>query len=544
MPLPIALLLAAGPLPAAAAVDTPALNAYAQARLAEESGEPARAVNSYRLAFASDPSDPSLAFRSYRQAMKAGDMALALRAARVLDAAGALTKDGALLFLVDALNRKDWKAARTLCTRLQSEENFAFMTPLIESWVSIGEGDYHLPALDTAAPGLALTRRYVDEHVALQLLQLRHPDQAQPFIDRLFTVRDEDLTGLRLALAQRLAQLGRTREALAILPESMPALASTRAAVAGGAKVVVPPLTPAQGVARLLARLGDDVGAGEPQTIALILARLATFADPGNPELRLGLARRLDAADLPDLAFEEAGKVDPRSVFALAAQDARVDALLESDRSDEALALTRELAARPDAGTAQQMRLGNVLADRKQFPEAVEAYRAAQASYPEDGVPWTLYLLEGSALEQGGRWDEARAALEKALALAPEEPVVLNYLGYAQVERRQNVPAALKLLRKASALKPDDPSITDSLGWAHFIAGDTREAVPVLERAAAAAPDDVTINEHLGDALWTVGRRYEARYAWTAASTFAEGALADRLAAKVKEGLTPATAAR
>jgi Flp pilus assembly protein TadD len=155
-----------------------------------------------------------------------------------------------------------------------------------------------------------------------------------------------------------------------------------------------------------------------------------------------------------------------------------------------------------------------------------------------------LYLLEGSALEQGGRWEEARTALEKALALAPEEPVVLNYLGYAQVERRQNVPAALDLLRKASALKPDDPSITDSLGWAQYVAGDPKAAVPILERAAAGAPDDVTINEHLGDALWTTGRRYEARYAWTAAGTFAEGDVAERISAKVREGLTPATAAR
>ncbi len=116
---------------------------------------------------------------------------------------------------------------------------------------------------------------------------------------------------------------------------------------------------------------------------------------------------------------------------------------------------------------------------------------------------------------------------------------MLNYLGYAQVERRQNVPAALELLKKASALKPDDPSITDSLGWAHFVTGDMETAVPVLERAAEGAPADVTINEHLGDALWAAGRRYEARYAWRAAAVFAEGEVAARLHAKAKTGMTP-----
>jgi len=99
------------------------------------------------------------------------------------------------------------------------------------------------------------------------------------------------------------------------------------------------------------------------------------------------------------------------------------------------------------------------------------------------------------------------------------------------------------LLKKASALKPQDASITDSLGWAQFVTGNVREAVPVLERAAAAAPTDSTINEHLGDALWVAGRRYEARYAWAAASVFAEGDVAERLAAKRKEGMKPEYAA-
>ena len=160
-----------------------------------------------------------------------------------------------------------------------------------------------------------------------------------------------------------------------------------------------------------------------------------------------------------------------------------------------------------------------------------------------NALPWALLLFEGSALEQGKRWDEARAVLEKAAIMAPNEPVILNYLGYAQIERRQNVDAALDLLKKASALKPQDASITDSLGWAKFVTGDVNGAVPVLERAAAGAPGDATINEHLGDALWTAGRRYEARYAWRAAAVFAEGDVANRLAAKAREGLKPEYAA-
>src|SRR5690606_22940342 len=122
------------------------------------------------------------------------------------------------------------------------------------------------------------------------------------------------------------------------------------------------------------------------------------------------------------------------------------------------------------------VRLGRLLADAGDFHGAAEAFRAAQHRYPDDAVPWALLLFEGSALEQGARWDEARAVLERAAKIAPDEPLILNYLGYAQIERRQNVDEALALLKKASTLKPDDPSITDSLGWAQFIAGDVKAA--------------------------------------------------------------------
>src|SRR3546814_8390471 len=97
-----------------------------------------------------------------------------------------------------------------------------------------------------------------------------------------------------------------------------------------------------------------------------------------------------------------------------------------------------------------------------------------------------------------------------------DQPVILNYLGYAQIERRQNIDEALALIQKASGLKPDDPAIKDSLGWAHYVNGNVKKAIPVLEQAVQGAPDDATVNEHLGDAYWTAGRQFDARYSWEA----------------------------
>lgn len=527
------------PVGAGAVVDTPALNAYARARLADGDGALTIAVDGYAQAMAADPDNAVLALRSYRQALEAGDMGLALRSARVLDAAGVLPRDGTLLFAIDALSRKDWDGARHWADRLKAEENFAFLAPFLTSWVSVVDGPYVAPLADEKSQFATLTGRYIDEHVALQALARGQQAEADPAILRALSLQTSTQVGLRIALAMRLAALGRRDDAAALLNRDDPALIAAKMEIARSKRISAPALTPAQGFGRTLARLADDVGGGDSRSLALTLARLANFSDPNSGEMRVALARQLALSDYSDVAIAEAMKVPRGSVWVAVADDIRISALSQWGRQDEALAVARETVAQPDATAAQYLQLANLLSDMKQFGPAVDAYRQAQQRLAGGVAPWSLYLLEGSALERGGRWAEAKVALDKALALAPEEPVVLNYLGYAQVERRLNVPAALALLRKASALRPDDVAITDSLGWAHYVSGDARSAVPVLEKAAAGAPDDVTVNEHLGDALWAVGRRYEARYAWTAASTFAEGEAATRIGGKVRGGYKP-----
>ena len=143
-----------------------------------------------------------------------------------------------------------------------------------------------------------------------------------------------------------------------------------------------------------------------------------------------------------------------------------------------------------------------------------------------------------------GDWPGAHRALQEAVRLAPEEPLALNYLGYAQIVHGEPVAPAQALLEKASALRPNDAAITDSLGWAYYMSGAYDRAVPLLQRAAQAEPGDVEINEHLGDAYYAAGRHIEARFAWRAASVYAEGDAARRITAKMDRGLTPELAAR
>jgi Flp pilus assembly protein TadD len=154
-----------------------------------------------------------------------------------------------------------------------------------------------------------------------------------------------------------------------------------------------------------------------------------------------------------------------------------------------------------------------------------------------------MLLLQASALQSANRWPEAKAALGSAIAMAPNEPIVLNFLGYAKLVHGEDLKAAEALIRRASDLAPDDASITDSLGWALYKLGKVDEAIVTLQKAAVGDPSQAEIQEHLGDALYTSGRRFEARFAWSAALATANDEETARLKSKIDGGLTKATAA-
>jgi Flp pilus assembly protein TadD len=442
--------------------------------------------------------------------------------------------------------RRDWAGARQFTERLAEEGNFAFLAPIIASWITTGERQPTAPVLEGKDRFASLARRYVDEHQALQAIGLGDVKTAAAAMQRALAVRSGDLSGMRLTFAGALMAQGDKADALALLPERDVNFTRARADIARGRgdKALKAALTPRQGFGRLLARLANDLSSeANASTLGIRLVRIALYADPDGAETQLVAAKLLIRAGDGEAAALIARRVMASPWHAALAQSALVDALAEAGQTEEAVTLARRLAGEADAGPDRHMRLGQLLAEQEDFAGAAAAFRTAQQRYPADRVPWMLLLFEGSALEQAEKWDEARAVLERAAKLAPEEATVLNYLGYAQIERRQNLDAALAMLTKASALKPEDASITDSLGWARFLTGDVAGAVPILERASVGAPADPTVNEHLGDALWAAGRQFEARYAWRAASAFAEGDTATRLDAKNREGMKPEYAA-
>ena len=185
------------------------------------------------------------------------------------------------------------------------------------------------------------------------------------------------------------------------------------------------------------------------------------------------------------------------------------------ERSKEAQAKLIAIVTSDPKNYDVLMTLGNVYRSNQEFASASDTYTKALALVAQpDKDQWRAFYYRGIAFEQQKIWDKAETDFRKALSLSPEEPMVLNYLGYAMIERKENLSEALNMVKKAVELKPNDGYIVDSLGWAYFQLGDFEEAAIQIERAVDLNPADPIIGEHLGDAYWRVGRTLEAKFQW------------------------------
>jgi Flp pilus assembly protein TadD len=190
--------------------------------------------------------------------------------------------------------------------------------------------------------------------------------------------------------------------------------------------------------------------------------------------------------------------------------------------------------------------LGDILRSHSRFDDAVAAYGEAIGRVDKvEPRHWRLFYSRGVALERAGQWPRAEADLKHALELQPDQPLVLNYLGYSWIDKGENLKDALKMIERAVELRPNDGYIVDSLGWAFYRLGQFPKAATYLERAIELLPEDPTINDHLGDVYWQTGRLAEARYQWRRALQFQpEAGQVKTIEGKLDRGLgkEPATA--
>jgi tetratricopeptide (TPR) repeat protein len=525
--------------------DRGALAAYVHARMAEGGGNPADVARRYAAALTAAGGNEVVAGRALNQAIAAGDEALALRAAAALERSGPLPIEGRLLRFQEALKAKRWDAANAAADSLAKDEVFSFLPPLLHAWIAqaSGKGD---PSPFLADPHLAPAAAYLAEQRPLLLIAAGRRAEGVEAARLVPASADGRAERLRVAAAALLVRQGANPEALQVLDGGSAVLAAARARVEARHPLAAADSAAAAGTAILFLDIARDLNAQEVRGAALSFARLSTFAAPQPSDGWMAAADLLAARGELDAALAALARVAPGDPFESLAGSRRLAILLQAGRKDEALAAARAAAQRAPSDVEAWTTLADLETQAGAYREAAAALDKAVAlsAGGETNRPeWALQVMRGNALLQAGDWPAARAALERANALAPNQPVILNFLGYSQLERRENMAAATALIERASAMMPNDAAITDSLGWAYYIRGELSKAIPLLEKAAQGQPTDAAINEHLGDAYYAAGRRYEARYAWRAALLSADDKAAPRLSAKIDIGLTTALAA-
>jgi len=312
----------------------------------------------------------------------------------------------------------------------------------------------------------------------------------------------------------------------------------------------VPPLlvvSPTDGLAEVFYGIGDALAGEGGLDMGIIFLQFSLYLKPDFPLAHVALAEAYDNAKRYDLELQAFDRIPEASPLWLSVQIQKAFALNSLERVDESKALLDSLIAKNPKDIRPLDALGNIMRSHERYADARDAYSRAIALLPKPTKDnWALFYSRGVCNERLKNWPAAEADLKRALALSPEESVVLNYLGYSWVDQGMHLKTAMDYIRKAVKLKPEDGYYVDSLGWAYFRLGNLPAAVEQLERAVELRPDDPIINDHLGDAYWRIGRKLEAKYQWQQSlSLKPESEQLVELEKKIKTGLpeTPETKA-
>jgi tetratricopeptide (TPR) repeat protein len=528
--------------------DARAIRAAATARLAEEGGDAKSALTALVDMATLDPANTGIAGRILEQAVVAGDLRRAVDAASRLWLMGEQRFDARVVLLVDAMRRADWRSARSYAGDTTGNSNVdlnaRLISPVLLGWIDVAERGKD-PTRHLARFG-RMGEDPTPHWIGATMLLLAGETEAARQRATLLRPLNRNSQQVALRLAATFAKRGDLVTADSIR-------ANVAAADGAGALRVQPPALPIddaqRGSALWFALLGDGFARtpNGSRELGLLFSRAAHWLDPQDGFAQLALVEALAGLDKRKAAIallEKGGNTLPSgNGFALRRAE------LLAEQGDHAAAVAAALpgeAALPD-DPAWLTRFADIVrraGDDVLALRTFDALLAAKAGVPDSGpLRAAVLIAKSEVLVRKGDWPTARALLEQALAADPDDPSTLNYAGYSALERRDDVPRAMARIERAWRMDERNPAITDSLGWAYLLTGDVERAVPLLEQAARGEPGNAVINEHLGDALWKSGRKIEARYAWRVAALTAESVMAERLAAKLIDGLTDATLA-
>jgi tetratricopeptide (TPR) repeat protein len=503
-------------------------------------------ANFFLEALEADPGSKFVADRAFFQLLYGGDVEQAAELAEAL-----IAKDGdsdadlvLLLYALKAFKAGDYEAA---LERFQNQTGgFSFLiTPIGSAWSHSALGDYDA-AYAALAPlrGDKRLKSIADQHNAYILDYMDRFDEAEAAYQVLTAEAGSALQPV-VSYSYMLYRHGKNKQAREYLSKQINRFGGNTYLLREGARIaqgkapVQVAATPIGAAGMVFYRLASEFAQSKTTQPAVLYGRIASYLMPSSADVYYLLGTVLEEGRNPEAAAAAYNRVPMDSGLRGLADIRRIEVLRRNGKIDAAESLIKVFLRKRPNDSSMLIALGDIAQQREDYSESISYYdRALDVIGEPRATDWYIYFARAVSNERMGDWGKAERDLKKALAISPDQPGVLNYLGYTWIDRGENIAEAKGMIEKAAAARPDDGFITDSLGWVHYLTGDFQLAVTVLEKAVRLEPDDVTINDHLGDAYWRVGRKIEARFQWRhAIDSGAEGDELAKIKDKIEYGL-------
>ncbi len=498
-----------------------ASGSYLAARHAGHMRDAHAAAAYYRAALKLDPKNNELRDRAFLSLLVGGDIAEAVDFAKRIVRTEKTDRVARLVLGVHAVKQKHFRAARRELTQSVRGPITDLAATLLTAWSDLGAGAGKdaLAAIDKLT-GPDWYEIFKDLHAGMISDIAGNEKEAGKRLEKAYKL---DSSALRVveAYGSWVSRNRSPKDALAVfeafnkvLPDH-PLVKASMEKLKRGEKL--PPLVASApaGAAEALYGLGASLGRRGGEDLGLVYLQLSLYLKPDHALALLSLADLYESLKKPDLAikiYERVPASSPLHRNAAIQMASDLDAL---DRAAEAEKHLDALIKDHPHDLEAIMALGNVQRGHKKFAECADTYSKgiATIAHPEK-ANWVIFYFRGICYERSHRWPKAEADLKEALQLFPDQPHVLNYLGYSWIDQGVHLEDGMAMIKKAVQQRPDDGYIVDSLGWAYYRLGNYPEAVKQLDHAIELKPEDPTINDHLGDAYWRVGRTLEAHFQW------------------------------
>src|SRR5436309_5564118 len=498
---------------------------YLAARHASVERDASSAATFYRSALRTDPKNNELLDRAFISSLADGDIDEAVKLADRILTMDKSNRVARLVVGVRDLKQKKYAAAQLNINQSIRGPITDLVATLLSGWASYGSGDTKAAIANIdKLTGPEWYPIFKDLHSGMILELANREKDAGTRLERSFKL-DDSMLRVVDAYARWSSRNKDAAAATAIYeafdkklprhPLVQEGLRETRA----GKKL--PPLVDSaqSGAAESLYGIGATLTRRGGEDLALVYLQLALYLQPNHALALLSLADLYESVKKPAMAIKVYERMPASSPLKRNAQIQLATNLDAADRSDEAIKILKEVTAEDPKDIEATMALGNIERGRKKFADCTTTYSKAVDVLPAAGDKnsWVTYYYRGICEERSKQWSKAEADMRKALELQPEQPHVLNYLGYSWIDQGVNLDEGMKMIKRAVEQRPDDGYIVDSLGWAYYRIGNYEDAVKHLERAIDLKAEDPTINDHLGDAYWRLGRTLEARLQWAQA---------------------------